>query len=292
MIIDRSHRNWILATLVMFAASVALYVIYVRTSPDGPSGGSWPGLMFGVIGSILMIFAGLLSSRKKVPRWQIGSAQAWLKGHIWLGLLSLPLILFHAGFRFGGLLTQLLMVAFLIVIVSGIFGMILQRYLPRMMKTTIPAQAIYEQIPQACDALRETCDEAVLANCGSLFRVDEPDESSGTDSVVLEYDPEVELREFYLSTVRPFLSHDGSKTTKLGSTSQATALFAQVREALPDTLHSTLAQLEDVCDERRQLENQLRIHHWLHGWLFLHVPLSMFMLVLGIAHVIWTTIIY
>ena len=36
----------------------------------------------------------------------------------------------------------------------------------------------------------------------------------------------------------------------------------------------------------RQLRRQIRYHHWLHGWLLLHVPLSLALLLLGCAHAI------
>ena len=36
----------------------------------------------------------------------------------------------------------------------------------------------------------------------------------------------------------------------------------------------------------RQLFSQMTIHNWLHGWLCIHVPLSITLLVLGILHVI------
>ena len=71
--------------------------------PGGPRGGSAIGLTFGIAGYALMLFAGLLGARKKVPIWRLGRAQTWMRGHFWLGLLSLPLILFHGGFRFAGL---------------------------------------------------------------------------------------------------------------------------------------------------------------------------------------------
>ena len=98
MIIDRSHRPWIAFFLVALVFSTGLYVVYARSAPNGPTGGSWQGLWFGVAGTALMVLAGLLSARKKLPQLPIGSAQTWLKAHIWLGLLSVPLILFHAGF--------------------------------------------------------------------------------------------------------------------------------------------------------------------------------------------------
>ena len=42
-------------------------------SPGGPRGGSAIGLTFGIAGYALMLFAGLLGARKKVPVWRIGT---------------------------------------------------------------------------------------------------------------------------------------------------------------------------------------------------------------------------
>ena len=138
MLIDRSHRSWIIACLVVLAAATAIYVPYVRHALNGPSGGSAVGLTFGVVGSALMLFAGALGARRKVPTWQIGRGTFWMRGHIWLGLLSFPLILFHGGFRLGGPLTAVLMILFGIVIVSGILGLLLQQVMPRLMLTRVP----------------------------------------------------------------------------------------------------------------------------------------------------------
>ena len=43
-------------------------------------------------------------------------------------------------------------------------------------------------------------------------------------------------------------------------------------------------RLETFCNERRQLATQERLHRWLHGWLYLHIPLSVALLVTGSAH--------
>src|SRR5688572_595030 len=99
--------------------ATACYVPYhlIWSQPTGPRGGSIPGLVYGGVGTFLMFFAGALGVRRKVRSWNLGRATFWLKGHIWLGLLSYPLILFHAGFRIGGALTLALLVLFTIVIV-------------------------------------------------------------------------------------------------------------------------------------------------------------------------------
>src|SRR5262245_44815371 len=133
MLIDRTHRNWAVATTMLLAVATTLYVGYARAWPGGPSGRTWPGMLFGVAGTALMVFAGLLAVRKKILRLRVGSVSAWLRGHLWLGLLSVPLIFYHAAFRWGGALEVLLWITFAIVIASGIVGLALQNILPRMM---------------------------------------------------------------------------------------------------------------------------------------------------------------
>ena len=44
-----------------------------------------------------------------------------------------------------------------------------------------------------------------------------------------------------------------------------------------------LNDLESIVTERRQLEHQRSLHHWLHFWLMVHVPLSYALTVLTIV---------
>src|SRR5262245_58001949 len=168
MLIDSSHRRWIAVSLAILLVAVALYVPYVRAALNGPSGGSLPGLVYGIVGFAFMIFAGLLGARRKVPTWRIGRGTAWMRAHIWLGLLSLPLILLHGGFRLGGLLTTVLMILFAAVWVSGIVGLLLQQTLPRLMLTRVPLETVYEQIDAIVLQLLAESDELVIAACGPL----------------------------------------------------------------------------------------------------------------------------
>ena len=55
---------------------------------------------------------------------------------------------------------------------------------------------------------------------------------------------------------------------------------------MPILLQDTLTELEEICDERRQLADQKRLHHVMHGWLLVHVPLSMALLLLGAVHAV------
>jgi hypothetical protein len=47
-----------------------------------------------------------------------------------------------------------------------------------------------------------------------------------------------------------------------------------------------VSDLENICEEERQLIRQRRLHAWLHGWLLTHIPLSFALLVLAIIHIV------
>jgi len=120
-----------------------------ETPPDHATIGGTPlGLIFGAISLGIFVFAALLGVRKKWPILRIGHVQRWLRGHIWLTLLTVPLILLHSGFQLGGPMTTLLMGLYAVVMLSGIYGLVLQHRMPTLMKEQLPAEIVYEQIPQ------------------------------------------------------------------------------------------------------------------------------------------------
>src|SRR5262245_26146977 len=130
MLIDRSHRRWAIASAAIVAAGLVVYVPYGWRSVP-PSGGSAVGLVFGIVGFARRLYAGLLGAGKNVPVWRLGRAQSWMRGHLWLGTVSFPIIVFHAGFTFGGGLTAVLMWLFVVVVLSGLVGAWLQHTVPR-----------------------------------------------------------------------------------------------------------------------------------------------------------------
>ncbi len=288
-----SHRRWIIACLLILAVATASYIPYHRNAVNGPTGSSWPGLIYGVLGAALMLYAGLLGARRKVPTWQLGRATTWMKGHIWLGLLSVPLILFHSGFQLGGALTTILMVLIGLVVLSGLFGLVVQQILPRMMMTQVPMETIYEQIPHILGQLREEAEELVTAVSGPL---ENPSASVGVSerlqagAEALESSPapmegSTPLRAVYLEDIQPFLQGSG-REGPLATPARGIVVFQEMRTLLPPSLYKTLGELEAICEERRQLSLQTRLHYWLHGWLLVHVPLSMTLLLLSAVHAV------
>ncbi len=321
MRMDETHRTWSIASFAILGASVAIYIRYAFESPQGPRGGSTIGLTFGIIGFAFMLFAGLLGARKRVPTWRIGRAQAWMRGHLWLGFLSLPMILFHGGFHFGGTLTRVLMWLLIFTVFSGVFGAVLQHYIPRVMTSDVPLETIYDEIGRVRSLLREEADRAVESLCGNLGLLNNSREegqraggftalraiaasavpprtsaavSAGTSAavaaapkIILSSEEEsAPLRRFYVNEMRPFLERPKQHSQPLADAAKASSKFAGLHTLLPAAAHATLSDLEDICDEARQLTRQERLHHWLHGWLLLHIPLSLALILLGAIHAV------
>jgi len=438
-------------------------------------GGTPLGLAFGAISLGIFVFAALLSLRKKIPLWRVGTVQRWLRAHIWLTLLTVPLILLHSGFRLGGPMTTLLMVLYALVMVSGIYGLALQHLMPRLMKERLPAETVFEQIPhiraQLCVAAEKMRDsfkpappkkpdagapapssaKAVTAGSGVMASTKgelstpvaraksatgstvtaepvagvaatttaapvakaikaasepaippvanaaaspapaKPPETIGTPtarvqsespgvpvprasvpagdepapdppavpasappSVLPEKSPaaspapapkpataaenpevaaattpaapvsatpaatpaaakpavakpaaapaksvpppdpasEAALVEFIDRQILPYLQAGRGEKYRLSDARFSDDTFRFVKLRVSETYRGQVEEIQAWCDERRMLDLQTRLHHWLHGWLFVHVPFSFFLLMLTIWHAFVTLFYY
>ena len=293
MLINADHRSWLVGTVVVGALLTAGYVASVRATPYGASGGSWPGLGFGVLGTACMALAGLLSARKAVRTWRIGSAQQWMRMHVWLGLLAVPCIWFHSGFAFGGALTTALMVLFYVVIASGVLGLALQQFVPALMTRRVPLETVLGQMDQVIDGLALDAYEAVASIVGSIpeaaaeqqrLEAEIAASQSGSWKAVARQrpvDPPLprsdDIKAVYLSAVRPYLAGAGR-----GTPPDLRPLLL----ASPEEWRPKLDRLQGICEEVRQLTVQRRLHAWLHTWLFVHAPLSLALFVLVAVHIV------
>jgi hypothetical protein len=284
MLIDRTHRRWFLATVTMTAGATGLYVWYARIWEGGPAARTWPGMMFGVVATLLMIFAGLLSVRKRTVRLRWGTLSGWLKAHIWLGLLTVPLVFFHTAFRWGGTLELILMIVFLTVIVSGILGVVLQNILPRLMKSQLDSEVVPDQFDHFCRKLQREADDYVTTSCGAtaVESALQLDPAKLTDSTA---DSTKWLIGLYLGTIRPYLGADAVADSVLASNQQGALVFDRARATVPDKFRDTVDQLEEFCRVRRRLHLQSQLYGLLHGWLKVHIPLSVVLLVFTVVHI-------
>jgi hypothetical protein len=299
--IDETHRKWFIGSLAGLIIAAVVYIPYSRSAPQGASGGTVLGLIYGSIASAFMLFAGLLGARKKVPIWRVGRAQAWMRGHLWLGFLSFPLIFLHSGFRFGTGLTKGLMWLFVVVFVSGIVGAILQHFMPRLETQRIPLETIYEQIGRVRSQLvaeaQILVEEACAALAGSVSQATEQQRAESasagtmgglTVASALEVDEGAgaELKEFFRREMQPYIVEGGPRGMALADRNLSQNMFQQLRLLLPPNLHASVSDLENICEEKRELDQQTRYHRILHVWLLVHIPASYALLLLGAVHAV------
>jgi hypothetical protein len=175
-----------------------------------------------------MVYAGLLAAHRKLPvRVWIGPRRVWLRGHIWLGLLSAVFLLCHSGFRWGGTLEILLWAAVLGVLATGIVGLLLQQFVPRIITTRVQAEGPYEQIPHLCRVMRQNADALVDAACGE-FDPRQADIETTRAAMRLAEDGKTQFRAFYEQDVRPFLAAEIPPNAPLANPLQAEARFAKL----------------------------------------------------------------
>src|SRR2546429_2422837 len=163
-IVNRAHLPWFIFVVAVTLFAVWLYAgnfspqslpaalrlpnsLVQKPSEYRNAGGTPLGLIFGTVALSIFVFAALLGVRKKIVLWRVGTVQRWLRAHIWLTLLTIPLVILHSGFRLGGPMTTLIVVLYIVVMVSGIYGLVLQHYMPSVMMERLPAESVYEQIP-------------------------------------------------------------------------------------------------------------------------------------------------
>ena len=91
-------KTWRRRFYVCAAGLVLAYVGYRHY--EYAHGGSWPGIVSGILGLVAIVFLMCFGIIKRRYRSSLGNLQTWLHLHVYLGLLVLLLILFHSGFRF------------------------------------------------------------------------------------------------------------------------------------------------------------------------------------------------
>jgi hypothetical protein len=304
------HKPWLVLFVAALIAASVWFLVAGLGRPEWPGGSSLPGLTFGIVGGLIILFEFLLWLRKKVRVWRIGRAQAWLRAHIWLGLLCLPLLIYHSGLRFGGTLSTVLLLLVIIVVASGVWGLILQQLLPQRMLEDIPAETIYSQIDRLSEQLTSEAEQLVRLTCGpgpgeepqpppladggGMHMVVGAVRSAGkVQGMVLatrtptEPIPEAEpLRVFFRNTAAPFLRGGARSGSPLASAGPAAVMFQDLRTKVPPAAQDSVAVLESFCNQRRQWDEQARLHFWLHNWLWVHFPLSVALVVLMFVHIV------
>jgi hypothetical protein len=255
------HRRfrWLWIALALSGASIAGYLM-IDHDPR-PNGGTWYGYTLGTIGLLLILWLSLLGVRKRRINPGVWSLKAWTSAHVYLGLSLIVVGTLHTGFQIGWNVHTLAYVLMLLVIVTGIYGVV-----------------VYATLPASLSANRKEMTRAQMLD--ALTAIDRQLESAAqplaraeSDLVIAALGQDV----FYGGALaRLTASYPGCATAK-ALKGMGTASEAEAR---------VVALLEKRREQLAQIRGALRIRAMLEIWLFVHIPLTIALIAALTAHVI------
>ena len=131
--LDYAKRRYLKIAVALCVSSIIAYAWHDPLSP--PNGGTWLGYTLGGIGAALILWLTALGVRKRSYSSSLGTLRGWTSAHVYLGLALIVVATLHTGFQFGWNLHTLCYALMLIVIGSGIFGMVAYLRYPQLMST-------------------------------------------------------------------------------------------------------------------------------------------------------------
>ena len=256
----------------LFWASVItcgiLYLINVLVSEARPNN-PW-GLSYGIAATLLMMGSAVYTVRRRAQRiaskYRLGSTQNWLQFHVYGGSLSLLLVLMHIGFRLpSGTLTWWLFILTVWVILSGMAGVFLQKWIPKILASGLSLEVIYERIPELIEEIKQKATQLVE-------------------------DCEAPVRGLYSEQIAPVLERPELKLIYYvditGGMRSRLKEFEFLRGVLDSEEREKLDRLQALYQTKLELDAHYTLQKTMRCWLYAHVPPSLVLLVLVVWHVL------
>jgi hypothetical protein len=218
----------------------------------------------------LLLVLTLFGLRKKLPFLPLGSASSWLQLHVYLGWGSVVVFALHAGLGVpSGTLEVALAALYVVVVGSGVAGLLATRLFPARLTTRGPL-VLFERIPVQREALREEIEQLVQeaatgADAGSEV----------VDSLYRE-----QLQPFFRAPRHLWLHLIESDRPLQQILEEISALRRYVSEREQAVLDAVAERVRRKSD----LDYQYSLQAVLKAWLFVHVPLSYSLLVVAVLH--------
>jgi hypothetical protein len=256
-----SHRRYLWAWVGLGLSLAAILLTLLDDPWPRPNGGTALGLALGTLGAGLIVWLSLLGIRKRRYSDGVWSLKAWVSAHVWLGLSLLVIATLHAGFQFGWNVHTLAYGLMVVVILSGIWGVILYQRLPRRLsdvRAEASERAMAAALAENARALR-TAARPLMDREAALV------EEAAAGPIV----------------GRSLLARMTGTVARCGT---ARALAGIDRED-PDTAQAYVL-LEQRAVLLRQVRGVAALKTRLQAWLLVHVPMTFALLAALLAHIL------
>lgn len=149
--------KWAWIALVLSVVAVAGYLL-IDVQPR-PNGGTWYGYTLGTIGAALIVWLTLLGIRKRAITSGNWSLKAWVSAHVYLGLALTVIATLHTGLQFGWNVHTLAYALMMLVVLSGLYGVLVYSVLPRRLSSN-RRETTQKQMVEAIRSLDRQLNEA------------------------------------------------------------------------------------------------------------------------------------
>jgi hypothetical protein len=254
------------------AAAVCVVAILAYVSIDvqpRPNGGSWYGYLLGTIGALLILWLTALGVRKRAITRKRWSLKAWTSAHVYLGLSLIVIATLHTGFQLGWNVHTLAYVLMLVVIISGIYGIVAYSTLPKALSDN-RGEMTGAQMVEAVSSI----DKQIQISAQPLT-----DEDSAIVLDSLGEDP------FGGGLYRRLTGSAQRGPNAVGLKAIRVRLAAsQGAEAL--ALDQVAVLMQRKAGALNRIRRHVRIRAMLEIWLYVHVPLTFALIAALAAHIV------
>lgn len=260
--------RWLIIAILLSAAAGAVYAVAPVT--PRPYGGSWYGYTLGTISALLIVWLSLIGIRKRAITSGNWSLKAWLSAHVYLGLSLLVLATLHTGFKLGWNVHTLAYALMVLVILSGLFGVIVYATLPVRLSEN-RAETTQRQMLEMIRSLdRQLLDAA------------QPLGQDGAAAVRLSLEKTVVAGGFW-SRLTGGYANDGNALAIARLSRLAKPQAGTPAAAAMDQVQALLQRKADVLQRTRR---HVRLRAVLEVWLKVHVPATLALLAALTAHIV------
>jgi hypothetical protein len=256
------HRRMRWFKIALAVSLIAILGYALADVKPRPNGGSWYGYTLGTIGALLIVWLSLLGVRKRAitaGRW---SLKAWTSAHVYLGLSLIVIATLHTGFQFGWNVHTLAYALMILVIASGVYGIVVYAMLPSALSNNRREMTKREMV------------EALAAIDRQLDQAAQPLGRDEADLVIaaLEQDP------FGYGVVTRL-----SGQYRDDRTQAAVAAFSGAPGAAQERVRALLGRR---MAQLQQIRRHMRLKAMLEVWLYVHVPATIALLGALTAHIV------
>ena len=254
------------------AGAVSLIAILVYLLVDVEprhNGGSWYGYLLGTVGAGLILWLTALGVRKRNITRKRWSLKAWTSAHVYLGLSLIVVATLHTGFQFGWNVHTLAYALMMLVIVSGIYGILAYAFLPKELSDNRGEMTAVQMI----DAV-DSIDKQLQISAQPLS----------------DEDSEVVLGSLGEDPFGGGLYRRLSGTARKGGNADALRV---IRRRLSESEGEEAIALDQVAVllQRKaaglsRVRRHVRIRAMLEIWLYVHVPVTFALIAALTAHIV------